>query len=324
MPTAPLRVGNRDLSKEKGGRIMAWRTIPPRRINLYFISGILLFSISIPLCFADEFEELYRTKENICSLIDKGKFSEAKAATEKMTIEFPGLAKLPDMLYWIARRYQHFDRFEDSKQICEQIIRDFPDSPWAKKAKMGSAMTEAISLVVSGKYADAKAVTDKMTADFSGNPDLAEMFYWISGRFQAFDRFEEAKQIQEQIIRDYPDSPWAKKAKMGSAMSEAMSLVISGKYTEAKEATDKMAADFANKPELPEMLYWISERYERAGRSDDAKRDYQRVIDLFPNNPLAKKAKLGIPRAEVTGLIVAKDFNNAGIALRASNKMKYI
>ncbi|MGA2092870.1 MAG: tetratricopeptide repeat protein [Sedimentisphaerales bacterium] len=102
---------------------------------------------------------------------------------------------------------------------------------------------------------------------------------------------------------------------MGSAMSEAMSLVVSGKFAEAKEATAQMAADFANKPELPEMLYWIAERYERAGRSDDAKRDYQRIIDLFPKNTLAKKAKLGIPRAEVTGLIVAKDFNNAGIAL---------
>jgi TolA-binding protein len=279
------------------------------------ISGILLFSISVPLCLADEDAEIYKQKESICALIDAGKFSEAKAATAQMTIEFPGLEKLPDMLYWIARRYQHFDRFEDAKQIYEQIIRDFPDSPWVKKAKMGNAMTEAISLVVSGKFAEAKAVTAQMAVDFAGNPDLAEMLYWISGRFQAFDRFEDAKQICEQIIRDNPDSPWAKKAKMNSAMSEAMSLIMSGKYAEAKVATDKMASDFAGKPDLPEMLYWIAERYERAGRSEDAKRDYQRIIDLFPKNPLAKKAKLGIPRAEVTGLIVAKDFNNAGIAL---------
>jgi TolA-binding protein len=241
-----------------------------------------------------------------------------------MVVEYPGQAKLPDMLYWIARRYQHFDRFEDAKQICEQIIRDFPESPWAKKAKMGYAMTEAISLVVSGRYAEAKGVTDKMAADFAGSPDLAETLYWISGRFQAFDRFEEAKQICEQIIKDFPDSPWAKKARMNKAMSEAMLLVISGKYAEANEVTAQMVADFARSPDssaganLPEMLYWISERYERAGRSDEARRDYQRLIDLYPNNPLAKKAKLGIPRAEVTGLIVAKDFNNAALAL---NKM---
>jgi TolA-binding protein len=288
------------------------------------ISGILLFSISVPLCFADEDAEINKQKENILSLIEAGKFSEAKAATEKMTIEFPGLAKLPDMLYWIARRYQHFDRFEDSKQIYEQVIKDFPDSPWAKKAKMGYAMTEAISLVVSGKFAEAKTITDKMADDFAGNPDLAETLYWISGRFQAFDRFEDAKQICEQIIKDYPESPWAKKARMSKAMSEAMALIISGKYAEANEATVQMVADFARSPDssaganLPEMLYWIAERYERIGRADDAKRDYQRLIDLFANNYFAKKAKLGIPRADVIGLVVAEDFDNAGLAL---NKM---
>jgi TolA-binding protein len=293
---------------------------------LYFILGILLFSIIVPACLADEDAEINNQKENILSLIEASKFSEARIATEKMTIEFTGSANLPVMLYWVAGRFQRFDRFEDAKQIYEQITRDFPDSPWAKKARMGSAMTEAISLVVSGKYVEAKAVTDKMASDFAGNPDLAEMLYWISGRFQAFDRFEDAKQICEQIVRDYPESSWVKKAKMNKAMSEAMLLVISGKYAEANEVTVQMIANFARSSDLsaganlPEMLYWIAERYERAGRSIGAKRDYQRIIDLYPNNPLAKKAKLGIPRSDVIALVVAKDFDNAGLAL---NKMAF-
>jgi TolA-binding protein len=288
------------------------------------ISGILLFSISVPLCFADEFEELYRTKENICSLIETGKFSEAKAATDKMAIEYMGQEKLPEMLYWVAERFQRFDRFDDSKKICEQIINDYPDSPWSGKARLGNVRWDATSLIVSGKYADAKAVTDKMADDFAGSPDLTETLYWISGRFQAFDRFDDSKQIYEQIIRDYPESPWAKKARINKAMSEAMSLVVSGKYAEAKEVTDKMISDFARSSDLspganlPEMLYWISERYERSGRADEAKRDYQRLIDLYPNNPLAMKAKLGIPRADVIALVLAKNFNNAETAL---NKM---
>jgi TolA-binding protein len=282
------------------------------------ILGIFLFSIIVPICFADEFEELYRSKENACQLIETGKFNDAKAAAEKMSIEYVGQEKLPEMLYWVAERFQRFDRFDDSKQICEQIIRDFPESPWAKKARLGNARWEATSLIVSGRFAEAKDITTQMTADFAGNPDLAETLYWISGRFQAFDRFEEAKQIYEQTIKDFPDTPWAKKANMSKEMSEAMLLIMSGKFAEANEVTDKMVTDFGANPDLPEMLYWISERYERAGRSIDAKRDYQRIIDLFPYSPLAKKAKLGIPRAEVIGFIVAKDFNNAQISL---NKM---
>ena len=183
---------------------------------------------------------------------------------------------------------------------------------------MSNAMSEAMSLVMSGKYAQAKEAADKMFADFAGNPDVPEMLYWISGRLQQFDSFEEAKQIYEQIIRDFPESPWATKAKMCSAMTEAIWFIVSGKFAEAQAVTDKMAADFNGRPDLPEMLYWITERFERIGRADDAQRNYQRIIDLFPNKPFAKKAKLGIPRAEVRGFVEAEDFDNAEIAL---NKM---
>ena len=52
------------------------------KIVLRFISGVLLFSTGFSLCFADEFEELYRAKENACQLIETGKFTQAKAAAE--------------------------------------------------------------------------------------------------------------------------------------------------------------------------------------------------------------------------------------------------
>jgi TolA-binding protein len=279
------------------------------------ISGILLLSISAPLCFADEDAEIQKQAKNICALIEAGKISEAKAATENMTAEFPELARLPDMLYWIAGKYQQVDRFEDAKQIYEQIIRDYPDSPWAKKAKMGYAMTDAMSLTILRRYSEAKEAADKMFTDFAGNPDVAEMLYWISGRLQALDRFEEAKQIQEQIIRDFPDNPWAIRARMGRAMTETISLIVSGKYTEAQAVIDKTAADFNGRPDLPEMLYWITGRFEMAGRADDAKRNYQMIVDSFPNNLFAKRSKIGISRVDVISLIESKDYNEANTAI---------
>ncbi len=279
------------------------------------ISGILLLSISVPVCLADEDSEINKQKENIYLLIDAGKFAEAKAATENMIAEFPGLARLPDMLYWIGFKYQGIEKFEEAIQLYQQIIQNFPDSPWAKKARISNAMSETMSLVMSGKYAQAKEAAAQMFADFAGNPDLPEMLYWIAGRLQQFDRFDDAKQIYEQIIEDYPESPWATKAKMCSAMTEAIWLIVSGKFAQAQAVTDKMAADYAGKPDLPEMLYWITERFERVGRADDAQRNYQRLIDQFPNNPFAKRATLGIPRAEVRGYIEAKDFENARKAL---------
>jgi TolA-binding protein len=293
---------------------MAGKIVLTRRVNLYFISGILLFSIIVPVCLADEDVEINKQKENILSLIDAGKFSDAKAATAQMTIKFPGSAKLPDMLYWIAGRFQTFERFEDAKQIQEQIIRDFPDSPWAEKARMGNAMTETMSLIVSGKYAEAKAVTAQMATDFAGSPDMAEILYWISGKFQTFERFEDANQIQKQIIRDFPESPWAEKARMGNAMTEAMLLIVSGKYAEAKAVTDKMSSDFAGNPDLAEILYWISGKFQTFGRFQDAKQVYEQIIKNFPDSTFAKKA-MASAMTEAMSLVMSGKYPEAKVAI---------
>jgi TolA-binding protein len=283
--------------------------------NLWFISGILLLSISASLCLADEDAEIQKQAKNICALIEAGKFSEVKAATDKLASDFAGNPDLPEMLYLVAGKCQQFNRFDEAKQICAQIIKDFSDSPWALKAKMGYAMTDAIWLVVSGKFPEAKAVTDKMAVDFAGSPDLPEMLYWIAGRFQQYEGFEGAKQICEQIIRDNPDSPWAKKARMNKAMSEAISLVVSGKYAEAKATMAKMTDDFGANPELPEMLYWITERFQRLDRFEDAKQLYQQIIQNFPDSPWADKSKLFIARINATSLIISQNYNEAKTAI---------
>jgi TolA-binding protein len=278
-------------------------------LRLFFICTVSLPAVNA--CYADEEEEVYRAKENICSLIEKGKFAEAKSAAEKMAVEFAGQEKLPEMLYWVAGRFQTFDRFENAKQIQEQIIRDFPESPWANKARMGYAMTEAMSLIMSGKYAEAKAVTDKMDVDFAGNHDLPEALFWIAERYQRVDKFEEARQTYQQIIENYPGSPFANKAKLWLSRTDVSSLIVSGNYAGAQEALDKMVADFAKSPDLPEELFWTTERYERASRFVEAKHNYQRIMHNFPYNPYAKRAKLGISRADVMSVIASQDYQKA-------------
>jgi TolA-binding protein len=301
---------------------MAGKIVLTRRVNLYFISGILLFSIIVPVCLADEDAEIYKQKESICALIDAGKFSEAKAATAQMTIEFPGLEKLPDMLYWIAGRYQTFDRFEDAKQIQGQIIKDFPESPWAKKAKMGYSMTEAMSLIMSGKYAEAKSVTDKMTSDFAGSPDLSagadlpEMLFWITDRYERVDRFDDARRNYQQIVQNFPDSPLARKAKLGVVKETVISLINSKDYENAKTALSNMITDFNDYKELPETLYWINESYELSGKFDEAEQIFK-TIQKYPNDLFAQRATLGLRRVEVMRLL-AKDSSEAENTL---NKM---
>jgi TolA-binding protein len=278
---------------------------------LYLILLIAIFISDRAFCLADEDAEINKQKENIYLLIDAGKFSEAKAATEKMIIEFPGSAKLPEMLYWISGRFQALDRFEDAKQVCEQILRDYPDSPWAKRAKMGNAMTESMSLIMSGKYSEAKAVTDKMAADFAGEPDLPEMLFWITERYERVSRFEEAKDGYSLIVQNFPNSPMANKAKMGIAASGVMSLILAKDFDKAREAIEQFTDDFATSPDLPAVLYWITERYVWVDRLDEAKPVCQRIVENYPSSSYSDRARLRVAIADVMGLIKSQDYDKA-------------
>jgi TolA-binding protein len=176
---------------------------------------------------------------------------------------------------------------------------------------MGNAMTMAMSLIMSGKCAEARVVTDKMASDFDGEPDLAEMLFWITERYERVSRFEEAKDGYSLIAQNFPNSPMAKKARMGIATAGVMALILAKDFDKAREAIGQFTADFATSPDLPEVLYWITERYVWVDRLDEAKPVCQRIIERYPRSSFADRARLRVAIADVMALIKSQDYDQA-------------
>lgn len=78
-----------------------------------------------------------------------------------------------------------------------------------------------------------------------------------------------------------------------------------------------MAVDFSGHPDWPDTLWWVAERYKWAGKYEEAKDFYRKMIEDYPDSPFAERSKLGIPRAEVWYLIRSYDFFKAKKALDA-------
>jgi TolA-binding protein len=286
-----------------------------QRAILCLVSFINLFSISVNVCLADAAGELNRAKENVYSLIESGKYAEATSATDKLVTDFNIALGLPEAQYWIAERYERVSKFDQANSIYKQVGQKYPDSPWANKARLGFSRAEAMSFIMSQDYDRAQQALSKIVNDFNGNPDLPEALYWITERYGRIEKFKEAKRNYQQIVQNYPNSPWADKAKLGVSRSEAMSLIASGKYEQAREAVDGMAANFAGNTDLPEALFWIAERYTRVDRFEEAKLNYQQISQKYPDNPWADKAKLGALRAEAMFLIMSQDYDKAKAAI---------
>ncbi|MBN1391281.1 MAG: tetratricopeptide repeat protein [Sedimentisphaerales bacterium] len=115
-----------------------------------------------------------------------------------------------------------------------------------------------------------------------------------------------------QAIRD---NAYTSKAELGAARADVLALILSQKFEQAKKSFDKMAANFSSEPDWADTLWWTAERYKWAGKYEDAKELYRKIIRDEPNSPFAERAKLGIPRAEVWFLIRSYNFAEAKKAL---------
>jgi TolA-binding protein len=286
------------------------------RKSILFLTALTsFFTINVNLCPADDSQQISRARDEAFRLLDADRFVEADSVVNKLVYDFKDSPDLPWAKYWIAERYERRNKFDDAQRLYQDVIQNHPVSPEAGKARLGIRRAEAMGLIASEQFDQAKNTIDRMTEDFAGNPDLPDTFYWIAERYERVSRFAEAKLGYERVAENFPQSPLAGKAKLGARRAEAMALIASKDFAKAREAIEKLTADFAGSPDLPGALYWITERYTRVDRFDEAKTVCQRIVQNYPASPYADKAKLRIAIADVMALIDAQDCDDAQKAL---------
>jgi len=137
-------------------------------------------------------------------------------------------------------------------------------------------------------YNQSEEALDKLIADFSEHPDFPETLYWIAERYRWAREYEQAKNLYEQVMQDYPDSVYASRAELGLSTANFMSIFISQGDDQAEEALDKMVADFNDHPDLAKTIFVIGELYynnalgnAKEGLTDQAEANFARTISVW-------------------------------------------
>ncbi len=170
-------------------------------------------------------------------------------------------------------------------------------------------------LIEASQLIDAQIQIEQFKVDYSQDSDLPGALYLIGRKYESLTRYDEAANIYQQIIRNYPDNLYAGNAKISLARQGVLSLIVSGEYDKAQEAINKLETDFAGDTGLPETLYWIAERYRWAHKWEKADSIYVQIKQDYPDGPAALRANLGLARAKVLSLLVAEDYIAAEQAL---------
>ncbi|MBN2020672.1 MAG: tetratricopeptide repeat protein [Sedimentisphaerales bacterium] len=279
---------------------------------------IVCLALSVGLCavcLAETGGKLEMAGENVYRLIEAGQFAEARARAERIERDFAGDEGLAETQYRIAERFERLDRFDEAKRICRRIIQNNPQSQWGIRARLGKERAQIKELILAQEFEKAKEAIDKLEKDFSGKEETADAIFWIAERFERIDRFEDARQTYRRITQNFADSAYAGNAKFGAAKAEIMSLIVAEDYDQAKKELDKFVHNFEGEPNFPWAFYWITERYDRANKFEEAKAGFEFITSKFPKSGSASGAKLRLAKIAILSLVKKKDYDKADEAL---------
>ncbi len=231
-------------------------------------------------------------RAEVQALIASQRFDEAKAAFDKLTVDFSSHPDLHDALYWIAWRYGWSNRYRESRDVFQRITRQYPASSKADEARMGAYRMNICLLIVSGQAKAAQSEFNKMTAEFSGHPDFAETLDIIALRWVWAGNYPAARSIYQQIMQNGPGSSYAEKAQAYFQITgkgiDIFSLVESGQVQEADGAIERLMKDFGGNDLLAQTIILCGERYfarasqeRNSGSAAASKEDFARALGIF-------------------------------------------
>lgn len=214
------------------------------------------------------------------------------------------VARDVDTLYTAAKA--RLDR-GDSRQaaaLFDEVERQHPYSPWARRAQLMSAF----SYYVARDYTKAIQSAQRFLSIHPGNKDAPYAFYLIALSYyeQISDVTrdqkitEQAKQSLTELVRRYPETPYAQDAKLkldlvndhlaGKEMTIGRYYERSGKWLAAALRFRNVVDDYQTTSHAPEALFRLVETYLALGIPEEAKKSAAVLGANYPGSVWYEKA----------------------------------
>jgi TolA-binding protein len=186
-----------------------------------------------------------------------------------------------------------------AEAIYEQISDSYPGSDYALTAHKNLVL----SYIPAKRESDAKQCLEELAADFAGHPALASALYEIASDYELRRNYDSARKLYEQIAQQYPDSPQAGKITLDLPKTDILSNIEKKEYQQAEDAITAFVNDFNDNSYLPDALYTIARRYERAKKYPEAEQLYNRIINDYPQDAACDSCRLGLKKLGIYSVI---------------------
>jgi len=121
--------------------------------------------------------------------------------------------------------------------------------------------------------------------------------YQAAATLAALGRTGEAIKRYQEVIDRAPQSVYAETARLGLAEAQ----LRAGQFDAAVASFKAVVAQEDGKLPLDGVLMHLGRAYELAGKANDARQTFQRIVDEFPQSSYAPSARKELERSKITG-----------------------
>jgi len=201
--------------------------------------------------------------------IHEDKNTEAQADFDKMLADYTGNPKLAEEIYWVGRGYRIAEDFGKAASLYQQVVQQYPASPFANKSRINIQNLEIWSLIKAGQIEQARTQFGQMVNNFSSESYLPEAMFWTARKFRQANQYEDATNIYTQMIQQYPQDSFTNKAVVELSNCMIQQLIEKGQHDNAIAAIDKLFTDNSNNPQVLSVASRIAELYQVKSREFD-------------------------------------------------------
>ena len=217
------------------------------------------------------------------SSIRLGDDAAADVATAKLIDDYLGHEHAAIAICLIADNYRQLHKTEKANDLYQMVVKNWPGDEHA----MWSRMHLTMSSIEGGNLAAAAERIDGLFTNYSQHPYFIRAVCYIAGRYYDRQEFDKATQLYQRIADKHPEATQ-------EMWPQVISLIANLRLTDTDitiAAIDRIRADYASHPELPEAISWLAEIYykkgtdlQNEGLSDQAKDQFQKAIAIWEKN----------------------------------------
>ncbi|MHC4337114.1 MAG: tetratricopeptide repeat protein, partial [Planctomycetota bacterium] len=199
----------------------------------------------------------------IRSKIGLGDEEGAQAAIGKLLSDFSGNKNIASAVFDVAENYAWRQKNEKALELYKYVVEH-----WPKAASAMQSQTSTAKIYIGlGDDPNAKAATNKLLADFSGDEDIAKSVEVLAKEYSQSGKQEEATRLYKYMLERWPEGERAVWAQMGLVASRIRSWNLDGAETELGNLLSRFSAH----EDLPAAVHEIVEEYRNTGAHEEGR-----------------------------------------------------